>query len=368
MTLGPRLLAVATDAGGAANVAPVAALFSPQSRRVYCSDSTERIFRDSGVSDVLPWPGGLDARAVLTASSPDVVLSGTTRYASPDREVIRAAAAAGVPAVAVLDEWFRYAERFRDSDSEPLVLPNLICVQDVLARDEATAEGLPAEALIITGNPALCALADRIEQFAVSPPALPGFLSHRPRPWIVFVSEPHAEACGSEPGSRGPWGTFMGFTEHSVAEDLAGVIRGTGRPCTVVDKLHPVAPESGIAAPSVAEGQVWTRVGRVPTNALFWHADLVVGMRSVALLEAAMAGRPVLSYQPGLSPEYGPATCERFGLVTSAGRRESLQQWLHEHWVVDAPHRPVRPGFSTPGAPQRVQDVLLMAAARELTL
>jgi len=363
---GPRLLAVATDAGGAANVAPVAALFTPQSRRVYCSDTTERIFRDCGVSDVLSWPEGLEASAVLTASSPDVVLAGTTRYASPDREILRAAGAAGVPTVAVLDEWFRYAERFRESVDAPLVLPDRICVQDALARDEAMAEGLPTGALIITGNPALCALADRIERFAASPPALPGFLSSLPRPWIVFVSEPHAEACGNEPGSRGPWGPFMGFTEHSVAEDLASVLRGTGQPCTVIDKLHPVAPESDVAAPLVAQGQVWTRVGRVPTDALFWHADLVVGMRSVALLEAAMAGRPVISYQPGLSSYYGPATCERLGLVPSTRRREELQQWLQAHWVVDAPHRPVRPGFATAGAPDRVQDVLVAAAVREL--
>jgi len=359
-----RVIAAATDAGGAANIAPVAALFTPQERRVFCSAATERYFRDAGVDDVTPWDASRSVEHEIAAWDADAVVCGTTRYESPDRLFVAAARVAGVRSVVVLDEWSWYAHRFRREGADQLTyLPDAVCVPDAFARNEAAHDGLPLGRMIVTGSPALASLCDRIDRFLDVPPELPDVLAGAPHPWIVFVSETHAQDFGSAPGARGPFGAFLGYTERSVATSLAASLLSIGRPCTVIEKLHPAA--TGDPGPlHLAPKQLWRVAGRMPVVPLLWHADLVVGMRSMALLEAALCGRPVVSYQPGLLPDYEPATGERLGFVDSAKTEDELIEWLRARWD-GAPHRrPSRPAFAAAGAAASVRDVACALCAR----
>ncbi|MBM3778444.1 MAG: hypothetical protein FJW23_09430 [Acidimicrobiia bacterium] len=350
-------LVVATDAGGAANVAPVAARLPESGRRVVCSEATEHFFREHGLANVVRWaPGQAWETLVDGLTADDVVLCGTTRYGAPDRWVTPAARGRGAHTVAVLDEWHRYADRFRDGTGQLAWVPDVICVPDELARLEAIEEGLPAGRLAVTGSPALSSWWTRLERFEREPPPLPAGVAG-PRPWILFVSELHAVSSGTAPGTRGPWSGFLGFTEESVAADLAAVVAGLGRPCTVVEKLHPSAADGNSAMPGLPDSQAWIRIGHAPIEPLLWHADLIVGMRSIVLLEAAMTGRPVLSCQPGLTAEHGPATAERFGFVPRAVNPGELERWLRRNWR-GARRTIPRPAFAGPDAVDRVLEVL----------
>jgi hypothetical protein len=61
-----------------------------------------------------------------------------------------------------------------------------------------------------------------------------------------------------------------------------------------------------------------------------WHSAAVIGMRSMALLEAALLGVPAVSYQPGL---LGPNLCTaaRLGAVPLLSDEASLASWCSNH-------------------------------------
>jgi hypothetical protein len=344
------------DAGGAANIAPVAALFPRNDRRVYCSEASSRYFAAAGVEETTTWRNGVSVDAVLSDWHPDAVLCGTTRYLSLDREIVPAARAKGIFTVAVLDEWSRYAARFRRADRDLEFLPDAVCVPDELAVNEAAADGLPKGNLVITGSPALARVWELVERYRESDPERPAILADAPRPWIVFISETHATDFGSTTGTSGPLGAFLGYTEKSVAADLIAALNATGRPCTVIEKLHPSDP--GLAkVVSLGPGQQWRTVTNCDLHPLLWHADVVVGMRSMALLESAIVGVPTLSYEPGEQP-CPPATSARLGLVARAKNARELRDWIDAQWAATPRRRVPRPAFAPPDAAERVRQVV----------
>lgn len=352
-----RVLVSATDAGGAANVAPVAALLSREQRTVYCSRATLRYFEAWEVAATV-WADPVLPAATLAGSRPDALLCGTAGYPSPDRELLACAHHAGIRSVAVLDEWYRYAERFQDGAESLPFFPDVVCVPDELARREAVAAGIPSSIIKVTGSPALSSVCDRFEQFATAPPIVPPFMLGAPHPWIVLLSETHATDYGNAPGKCGPVGSCLGYTESSVALDLAHAVRQIARRCTIIEKLHPAATDSG-AITHLGQDQHWRSVGNVRLDSLLWYADIVVGMRSIALVESSLAGRATLSYQPGLLAPHAPSTSERLGLVGRAPDVCSLTLWLEAHW--DSTPRPaiLRPPFAARDAAARVRNLLL---------
>jgi hypothetical protein len=357
-----QYLAVATDPGGAANAAPIAALLGDACEAIASAGTAEYFERQRVAHLTLVQPDD-GVGALFDRCRPDAILCGTTRYVSPDRRAIAEARRRHIPSVVVLDEWYLYAYRFQDDAGDFAFLPDVICVPDDLARHEAVAEGIPPARLEITGSPALAELYDRLDGYSRHPPALPSAVHGTPRPRVLFLSETHRADFGDEGTSGGPLGSFLGYTEQTVARELAAVVAAIGSPCTVVEKLHPATVDTDGPSPGLAPGQVWARVAHAPLSPLLWHADLVVGMRSIALLEGALAGRPTLSYQPGLRRPYGPSTAERLGYVDRADTRARLTAWLTDNWQGTAAPPKARPPFASASSTERVRDIVVRLAS-----
>jgi len=351
------LLFCATDAGGARNLAPVAALAGSRAS-VLASDVTAPIFAESAVASRTVQIGdAASASALLAAERPQALVCGTSRFVGAERRLIAAARARGVPSVVVLDEWFDYRMRFADEAGTLTFVSDLICCPDQMALDEAAADGLPASRLLVTGSPSLSALSDRICAFASAPPMSPDC-------WhvdgaglrILFVSETHLADYGSGPDRPGPLGAWLGYTERDVRAALARAIVSSGLRCTVIEKLHPSATD--IPAPP-AGASAWHAVANTPLWPLLWHADVVVGMKSMALLEAALMGHRPLSFQPNLQGA-DRCTAARLGLADRAGSEHELTAWLLEPPARGAPRRPA---FADARAASNVLDAILRLAA-----
>ena len=345
------LLICASDAGGARNLAPVAALAAERGEAVTVLGSTATLplFAEAGVrAEAAALADIGEAAALLRTLAPRAVLCGTTRYEAAETRLIVAARALGLPSLAVLDEWYGYHGRFVPSGPS-----DRICCPDDLARDDAAAEGLPAERLVVTGSPALAALAGRIAAAAETPPPPPAsWEPGRGGPRLLFVSETHAADYGTAPGQDGPLGPFLGYTEHEVRADLASALASLP-PFRVVEKLHPSTEIH--PAPPAGAGPGWRVTAAEPLWPLLRHADLVVGMRSMALLEAAMFGHRPLAYQPGL---IGPDRCTaaRLGLADTARDLAGLAGWLGRHRQ-DTRRQPFRPACADAEAAARVLEM-----------
>jgi len=359
---GLRVLACACDAGGAANVAPVCArIAAPLLVGLVGSHATRPIFQRQGLKGVIDEQDLCDEKALgllFERTRPNVLLCGTTRHSSADRQLVEFASNLGIPSVCILDEWYCYAMRFRDARGLMTHLPKAICCPDELALNEAIAEGLPRDNLIVTGSPALSALWTKREAFEAHPPAVPACIRGAPKPVVLFLSETQSADYG-EDDRGGPLGPFLGYTEDTVAHDLMEILSSIDRPCTVIEKLHPAADPSRIGSVVTGHTVQWRRVASGPLAELIWHADIAVGMRSMALLESSLLGRPTISYQPGLRPPHGPSTAERLGLVRSARFPDELKAWLQSFGfqspsIRSARARQAPPSFAATDAVDRV--------------
>lgn len=331
-----NVLLCATDAGGIRNIAPLLPVLAHRaiSSTLLTSERMVHLFGESirHAKDVL-WTEGIDTdglRLLLDTKRPLSVITGTTRFMSPDRLLNLLAKKAGIKSISVLDEWFNYRLRFERSETGELAyLPDAVAAQDEMAKDEAAREGIPSAVCHITGSPSLADVARRAAWFRDHKPPRPPFLSLKDdRLVITFLSETHAEDYGNAPHESGKLGPFIGYTEHSVRNDIIQLLKKIGRNIIFVEKMHPSAKDEALKSDSPSKID-WRRVSKCDLPTLLWHSDLVIGMRSMALLEACILGCHAVSFQPGLIGE-DKCTAVRLGLIPGLDSRESLKSWLFD--------------------------------------
>ena len=292
------VLFMARDAGAATVLAPVARTLLER------YDTTPAIVAYGKAAPAFE-AGGLPAIAFPEEPDPEQVarlleregaaalLTGTSMRTERDARFWDGARIAGVPSVAVLDHWRNYAERF--TIEEPFDrLPDVLAVMDECAAREYERLGLPADRIAVTGHPHLSSLA----------PVAPAERSQArrelgidaARPVVVFASELLSAHYGTGPERP----SYLGYTEHDAAGALADALAAVGPDALLLVKLHPLEPGEAFLELTERDGPPQTRVLRAyaprKTIAL---ADLVTGMTSTFLLEAALMGVPALSIRPG---------------------------------------------------------------------
>ncbi len=290
------------DSGGAEAIAPALIALAQRGTLgpVVAAPSAWSILERSGIP-FSPYAGGDVGAAVepcFEGAPPSLVLT-TTSWGDERIEpaVIEAARARGVPTVAVVDFWSNYRRRFETPTG--LSLPNWIAVPDDSARAGAIAEGLPEDRLVVTGNPHYETLVQRYQRFDREER-----LAFRERVGIprqatlaLFASQP----------IRALYGRSLGYDEAEVLvlvrDAMEQVAEWLGHPVMMAVRAH---PREAIASLPGASTKVTLR-SAVGEDGLPWAlaSDLVVGMTSALLLQAALLGCRVVSVQPNLA---GPDT------------------------------------------------------------
>lgn len=351
------ILFCATDPGGAKNIAPVTSKLSVQCNVLaLCSIRTHRFFDEVSVPVEVTEVSSVNAaKHMISEINPDIVVLGTAVADRPEALLTQAAISLGIPTVAILDEWYLYALRFQNKDGKFTHLPTAICCQDELAYNEAIAEGIPVELLKVTGSPALSLMFEHICENTQKG----GVTEGTKIPSLLFISEQMAAGFGSAPGESGFVGDFMGYTELDVRNDIAGCLTKLGSRCRVFEKLHPNEFEL-IDTPERGTNVDWTVL---PADASLSDsiqaATAVIGMRSIALLEAAMMGLRPASYQPRRIGA-DQCTAARLGLADSLSTQAALEQWLKRMLFGEKSFssQSNRPPFATPEAIDNVCAVI----------
>ncbi|MFZ5447594.1 MAG: hypothetical protein ACOZFS_03030 [Thermodesulfobacteriota bacterium] len=360
------ILLCATDAGGVRNIAPLIPVCVRQGLRPLLLTSKARLglFGDV-LSDtetlIVEDRSAAEWSNILEQVQPRAFIAGTTRFASPDRQMTPMARSLGIRTVVVLDDWTNYRYRFADLNNGKLVyLPDAIAAADRQAREEAIAEGVPAHICHVTGSPALSELTKLGQTLAESPPAVPDILQGaKGRPVITFLSETHAADYGTHPGAVGLMGPYIGYTEITVRQAIIEILGRMAIPLILVEKLHPAGESQEI------EGPLPDNVDyRVTKDAalwpLMWHSHVVIGMRTMALLEASILGCRAVSFQPGMLGRES-CTAVRLGLMPNLARASDLEAWLAAQ-LTDQEERPrvikLYP-FAAPDAARRVLNLAL---------
>lgn len=303
-------------------------------------------------------PPNAPVAEVLGATMPDVILVGTTARESFERALTLEARRREIPSVGVVDERYGHGRRFSDDNGRLRYLTDLVTVMDEECERDAAGEGIPADRLRVTGSPILSYLAYHAGAYRQS------LAAGRTRPaegWrqVAFISETFSRDNGSGPGQRGLLGPFLGFTEETVRRDLLAELEDLGLPTVLIEKLHP-SDASEPVEQRIGDKLVWRQLRDADLWSLVVQSDVVVGMRSMALLEAALLGCRVASYQPNLVGEDRCAAV-RFGLAAKLSNPSELKTWLTENLAAGSPWQSLRIDlpFLRRDAAERVAELVL---------
>ena len=292
----PRTLIVARDPGAASALSPVART-GPAT--VIGTGHARAIFQREHV----PFEETDDAVGALERRRPAVLLTGTSLRANLDASWWRAARSLGIPSVGLVDHWSNLLARF--TASEPFDShPDVIAVIDMASERELVDLGCPAP-LSVTGQPAFDAILE------AAPDGRAGARARwdvgPERRVLLFASEPIVSDVG-------PAASINELIALRMVLDAADGWR-------IVIRPHP--RENPDALRELAKDRATVDATASPHDAIA-GADAVVGVSSVFLVEAALAGRPVISLDPG------PASLGlRFPYLIASGRDvEDVRRWL----------------------------------------
>ncbi|MRG71020.1 hypothetical protein GH722_04510 [Alphaproteobacteria bacterium HT1-32] len=230
-------------------------------------------------------PTAIEMLREWQADPADALVTGTSHYEPFDDLLWRAARLTGTPSLAAVDYWSNLTRRF------PTVRPDSIGVIDLAQETEARAAGF--DDVVITGHPALSAIQP-------APPRPAGETVS-----VLFVSERIAADVAE--GVNDSYG-FDETDSFSLVMAAAERAASGGQPVEVTVKFHPYNDPDAFRDAVGATGQpdnvrlIWIE-GRQPIAPLIEAADIVAGISSVALVEASLMGRVVVSVQPGLTRE-----------------------------------------------------------------
>lgn len=286
-----------------------------------------------GVSpEVVQHPAVADQ--ILVSARPRLLIVGTSENEDTlGLELVAEAHSAGIESIGVVDGPGNADYRFRGRSDDPLAYaPDWLLVPDEWTKNAYVARGYPAERAVVCGHPhydfvravgeQLAKEGRRVLRQRMFPEALDD------RKVVIFVAEvstglsPQQFQRSAEYTLTG-WGTSTGRTEIVLEELLDAVELVKPKPYFVL-RLHPKNTLDEFRA--YLDKLDLVSKGVSPLE-LVYGADLVVGMTSMLLLEAALLGRSTLSILPRVAETEWLASI-RAGLTLVATTRKEVRAHL----------------------------------------
>ncbi len=239
----------------------------------------------------------------LKRLAPSVIIMGTSSGKSLEKTVTGIARRLGIPTISLIDYWSNYSARF-SAPQQPLgYLTDFVCVIDKAMKRGCEKEGIPGKRLYVTGSPYLDECLGKIK-------------NSREKKQLVFISQPFSKA-------KPP---VFPFTEFSVLKDILDY-KHIASFNQLIIKNHPKETarhyRSFLAKrtplPLKVEISAEPDVYKVVSA-----SQVIIGMNSIVLLEAALAGKTVFSYEPGWSQKRDPLPSNKFGLSQVAYHKTKL--------------------------------------------
>jgi hypothetical protein len=225
--------------------------------------------------------------AEAEALHPDLVVCGTSFHSELERNAILWANGQGIPSISLIDSWMNLSARYWHPRLNRYCLPTVVSVVDQESRTRLQEElGSGGPCIEVTGQPHLQGLMNLQPDQTVPD-------SNQVKR-VLFCSEPMRQAYNRN--------GELGYDQFSVFEQLIALFERDASAVVVELKLHPSEdPQSWneLLARHPASGPVQIVRTHDELSLAFKRADVVLGLISMALLEAVLAARPVYSCQFG---------------------------------------------------------------------
>ncbi len=341
----PIVVTVCGDPGGANAISPVLQLLADEHQVQlinYSYNQAVGVLQRNNINTIplLSHASEDFALNVLRKYNPLLLLTATSVNEKDwEKLFIFSARKLSIYSIAIVDFWSNYAARFSDKKGSLCSLPNKIALMDEFAKTEIMADGIPAERIIITGQPAFDALMQHYEQFTqAKKQAIRMTLEVSDNDLLVmFVSQPLRKLYGDRADPR-----YLGYDEDStlnyIISSLEDICRTDNKKITFLIRPHP--QESVVEYRQYQSNMIKIVVSVEGNNRDYvMAADLVLGMTSVLLVEACYLKCVVLSLQLGLCKSDVLPT-NRWGVSIPIYREDEvlpmLKKYLFDHKAREA--------------------------------
>jgi len=295
-----RIAAVAHDPGGANAVAAVIAALGAADVAIdaHAKGPAARRLAEMGVA-CHAFEG--DHTQVVSELDADLLLAGTSATDCFELDAISAFAARGLPTLAVLDYPANYAQRFRRGARDGFVAPDFVVTLDETSADAMVSLGISADRILPLGQPYLGWLLRRDARRQTT-------RHHQGQRRILFASQPDAHELEAL---------------RLVVASLAELDR---RPELTL-RFHPRQTERTASLAYLADAGIDAIVDdQTPTLACLEAHDVVLGITSMILIEAALLGRPTASVLAGEVDD--PLAAIRPGLIPALRSSAEVRRFL----------------------------------------
>jgi hypothetical protein len=276
----------------------------------------------------------ITASEILNQLKPRLVIVGTSE--NPDTlgfKLVQAAHDLGIKTLGVVDAFGNADYRFRGNTDNPLAYaPEWLAVPDQWTKEAYISLGYPPDYVTICGHPHYDYVLDtkaKLEQEDMGMLRRKMFpANQKDDPVVVFVSE---ISTGLNPGKYNHTpdytlhgrGVSKGRTEIVIEEFLDAIEAYRTKPYLVL-RLHPKNTKEELFPFLDAFHQVSQEE---PPLELVYASDLIVGMTTMLLTEAAILGRPTLSIVPRITEKVALPTI-RAGITPCVTTRNELRAIL----------------------------------------
>jgi hypothetical protein len=305
--LNPADVLIFVEDPGAANfVASLPAELQRRGRRVLVLTQglASSYLQERGLK-VATIPGGETAATILATVRPAVLVAGTSE--NPDSmglQLIAQARPAGVASVGVVDAYANAAYRFRGRTEHPLAFaPDWLLTPDAPTSGAFVSLGYPADRVVTVGHPHYDLVRwtrERRSHESITSKRARHFPAVPEGRQIVLFAAEISSGCQPRLYQKSKDYTLTGRGQNQgrtfivLEEFILAISQVNQRPYLVL-RLHPKNTREEFAA-YLGEFDEVSQGGSALE--ILAAVDLVVGMTSMLLMEAALLGRPTLSIVP----------------------------------------------------------------------
>ncbi|MDZ8065616.1 MAG: hypothetical protein RMY64_08240 [Nostoc sp. DedQUE08] len=303
-----KIIAIAHDPGGANAVAATVAALRVAGTQVeaYAKGPAIRQFQRLEVACT---PISEEHQTLFSRLTGDILLTGTSQYNEFERDAILWARQKHIPSIAVIDYWANYRQRFQafnNPNTEP-TFPDIITAIDEVCAAGMLADGIPEKRIRIVGQPYFAWLIAR-QKSKKSIFKLPEN--------IFFASQQNAN-------------------EIEMLRILIKVLTDYKHLKKLLIRFHPRQGKCPSSLDLLAKSSFPFAIDESP-NILdtLQQQDIVLGITSIILIEAALMGIPTGSLVMGVNDTL---ITKKWGFTLPLNTPEKLQEFLYftEHREID---------------------------------
>lgn len=250
--------------------------------KIFASNISSKIFNNYNLINTV-----IDAKTNDLTEVCNLVITGTCLGHGIDKYGIQFAKMNKIPSVSIVEHWTNYRERFEINNV--IFLPDYILLNDYIAKKQAISAGIPEEKIIVVGNPVLEKKYHQTKNLQINSKKFRVALNISEEDKIVlFISENFKSDYLKDST------LYLGFDEYDA---LGAVNSCLDYNCHLIIKLHPSDNINKYNEFLEKNKKVKTTIlSNISQDELIPNVDIIVGMGSMYLLEAAIYRNDVISY------------------------------------------------------------------------